>query len=158
MRFYELALRVGYIPSTSSGIVIAQCITLSCCVARRRMELGKHLANITASCPRVENNTQFGCGGRSSAEPRAPVDLGMRFQTAFEQLRFCWKLGEMPRVPRRMKRWSPIRMDTKELSVSLGINTKTSGNFLYHQLKLGRLSPLGCFGCGQTRRSKTSVL
>ena len=113
MRFYELALRVGYIPSTSSGIVIAQCITFSGCVARRRMELGKHLANITASCPRVENNTQFGCGGRSSTGPRASVDLGMRFQTAFEQLRFCWKLGEMPRVPRRMKRWSPIQWTQK---------------------------------------------
>ena len=113
MRFYELALRVGYIPSTSSGIVIAQCITFSGCVARRRMELGKHLANITASCPRVENNTQFGCGGRSSTEPRASVDLGMRFQTAFEQLRFCWKLGEMPRVPRRMKRWSPLQWTQK---------------------------------------------
>lgn len=70
MRFYELALRVGYIPSTSSGIVIAQWITFSCYVARRRMELGKHLANITGSCPREENNTQFGYGGRSSTEPR----------------------------------------------------------------------------------------
>ena len=113
MRFYELALRVGYTPSTSSGIITAHCITFSCCVARKRMDLGKHLANITASCPWVESNTQFGYGGRSLTEPRVPIDLGMRFQTEFEPLRFCWELGEKSRVPRRMKMWSPIQWTQK---------------------------------------------
>lgn len=95
MRFYELDLGVAYFHPLSitrtQAYATAKCIAFSRCVARRRMELGRHLASITTSCPRVESSTEYGCRGRSSVEPRAPIDLGitMRFQTEFGKLSFC---------------------------------------------------------------------
>lgn len=127
-------------------------------MAGRRTEPGRCLASITTSCPQVEKSTECGWWGRSSAEPRASVDLWIRisFYTEFGKLNFCWKLGRKAQRAQKGEKVDSHIMETKEPSVSL--STKASGNSRHHQLRLGHLSQPGCFGCGWARRSKTSVL